>query len=61
MKTGGAYKDSKTGKVFTVQYATARAVALVSETGTVIVMARRDFDTDFQEVKSSGRKAAGKK
>lgn len=61
MKTGDAYKDSKTGKVFTVRYATARAVALVAETGTVIVMARRDFDTDFQEVKSNGRKATGKK
>lgn len=61
MKHGDKYKQVKTGRVFAVQYATPRSVTLLSGDGETITVTRRDFDSQFQEVKSSGSKAAGKK
>lgn len=58
MNHGDKYKQVSTGKVYSLEYATPRSVTLLDESGEQITVCRRDFDSQFQEVKASGRKAA---
>lgn len=58
MKHGDKYKQVSTGKAYSIEYATPRSVTLLDESGEQVTVCRRDFDSQFQEVKVSGRKAA---
>lgn len=58
MNHGDKYKQVSTGKVYSIEYATPRSVTLLDESGEQVTVCRRDFDSQFQEVKVSGRKAA---
>lgn len=58
MKHGDKYKQVSTGKAYSLEYATPRSVTLLDESGEQVTVCRRDFDSQFQEVKVSGRKAA---
>lgn len=58
MKHGDKYKQVSTGKAYSIEYATPRSVTLLDESGEQVTVCRRDFDSQFQEVKASGRKAA---
>lgn len=56
MKHGDKYKQASTGKVYSLEYATPRSVTLSDESGGQVTVCRRDFDSQFQEVKVSGSK-----
>lgn len=49
------------GNKFVFLYATSRAVMLGTDNNGYVTVSRSTFSALFQEVKSSGRKAAGKK